>query len=259
MIYFYQQSIFKGILSLMIEVKKSHIGNNKPLYNLVKNLSNTMYSLNRTDKKIFKKYLTLTKDINRELLLYDDNKHSFETFKISVENKINFYNKLIIDKKFPIGFHINNFENKIKKIVDSVENLDKKDIRNVRGLITEGICCSNLFDVNQQTSKKFIWDCHFYENSKIIDLIKDGKTTNTVDIFFNDNRINLYECKTSPNFLENRQMEFMIMLKEKYNYYGEKIELNLFILEDLNHPSIIRKLEDLNIDSYIKIKDINNI
>ena len=54
-------------------------------------------------------------------------------------------------------------------------------------------------------------------------------------------------------------MEFMIMLKEKYNYYGEKIELNLFILEDSNHPSIIRKLEDLNIDSYIKIKDINNI
>ncbi|GGI39125.1 hypothetical protein [Mammaliicoccus stepanovicii] len=243
----------------MIEVKRSDIGNHKPLYNLVKNLSNTMYSLNCTNREIFKKYLTLIKDINRELLFYDTNGHSFEPFKKRVENKLDFYNKMIIDKTFPINYHIKNIENKVKKIIDRVENLDKKDIQNVRGLITEGICCSNLFDVNQQTSKKFIWDCHFYENSKIINLIKYGKTTNTVDIFFNDNKIKLYECKTSPNYLEDRQLEFMIMLKEKYNNYGEKIELNLFILDDSNHPSIIRKLEDLNIASHVKIKDIKNI
>lgn len=243
----------------MIEAKNSGIGNNKPLYNLVKNLSNTMYNLNCKNKETFKRYLTLTKDINRELLHYDNCKYNFETFKKNVENKIDFCNKMIIDKKFPIDYFIKKFEDEIRKIVYKVEELDKKDIRNVRGLITEGICCSNLFDVNQQTPKKFIWDCHFYENSKIIDLIKDGKKTNTVDVFFNENKIELYECKTSPNFLEDRQMEFMIMLKDKYENYGKKIELNLFILENSKHPTIIKKLEDLNISSHVKIKDIKNI
>lgn len=237
----------------MIEVRKSNIGNNKPHFHTMQNLAYNMYCLSNKDKKIFFRYVELAKEVNRRLRSFQCENSDLNRVSNNIRNSLKSYSKLAENKGISIKHFISNIEKSYNNILATLNSLDVEDISNVRGLLTECVCLSFLGEVRHPNNNTLVWDCCFFENNiKITSPNKEKPEypVTSTDIYNETkNDIELYECKTRPDYINESQVEFLRLIRSKYKENQKTSQLYVFILEDGSHPSLDSLYQD--IDDYI--------
>lgn len=247
----------------MIKAIPSNLGDNKPCYQNVKNISKILHDILKKDYHQYLNLVQSLKSFNKNLRnhakINSNEEQDFFEYYGALIKEMKEYNK---NNAFPINEYTKRIINNISIIISELKNISKDEYKYIRGLLTEAIACSLRYNVSKQNSQNFLWDAQFEENDVTIVCNVENFKSKTVDIYFRKQEfIELCECKTTPyNIGENKsQLELLLMLKDKYLNYDQSVDLKLFILENINTPRIHRELKSLVTDRNITIEDFDKI
>lgn len=247
----------------MINPICSNLGQSSQSYNLIKNISSYIYRISKKNDNQIKNIFIVYKKINRNIYRCIDKYSEKERFNPIFDNiSMELFNELerLAMSNHILGKELIKANKSLIYLIKQTSNI--KDLRKIRGLISEAILCASLNDCHRQTTSSLIWDVQFQHKGKIITyqyIMKNGKQDiiSSTDVYLNNNdEIYLFESKTTPyKFIEkNEQLDFLNKIQIEYKRNTNKlININIFILEFKEHPQIDKLTEDKLFNYQIKI------
>lgn len=241
----------------MIEARFSNTNDSEDWFNNIKNIATNLNALKNKSSDVYLNALDLISGVNRDLQsAANKNYKDYQEIEQSIDNKIDNFKLFSNEYIDNVTKHFSDtIERNIRIITGKCKTLEEKKVNKIRGLLTEAVACSYLGDVSQPNTKKFIWDCSFYKNNALL-FIKNEKGNEifTTDIYYNDNIVNLCECKTTPYF-KTYQIEFMEYIKDKYEKEEIAVQLYVFVLNFRRNPIVEMEINKLTDNFTLKTLD----
>lgn len=241
--------MLKEVLVQMINIeKKNNFRLTETTKKSIQNISSVLNYFKKNDATIYSILVTLLVEINELFSNYYYNELTKTDLKEFVNLKVSQTEMLFNQKGTKDIEQLKSLKRSIGNLTHEVISISHKQINDIRGHLTEGVCLSYYADSkkeykgNEIVDSTFVWDAEFYNDKTYYQYENGGEIAKSVDIYNFNKIINMIECKTKPikEVSKNEhQLYFLEMMQSEIQNYmiGIEVEINLFILDGYNHLS----------------------